>query len=250
MSASSQSGVRKIAIKAEAKTDASQDPKNKHERNAHATEVHKATEISLMQPELLNPQRLQETLKVYRIPLKGDETRNELLKLFEDHVRPKPQRLISNLHKTNTLKNTGEQVKAASHTTSAQGLPTKRTLSGEGATLDAPTAKKHVLPAPIPGHEASSGISEGAQQRRRSSGGTDGGSVGSNSGSMSLPRKRNAPVEVGMCVCVCACFNFKFTQASQFADFHGFSHLAMHTEYTTNFKACGNFITARVCDCV
>ena len=212
MSTSGQSGVRKIAIKAEAKTDASQDPKNKHERNAHGTKVHKATEISLMRPELLNPQRLQETLKVYRIPLKGDETRNELLKLFEDHVRPKPQRLISNLHKTSTLKNTGEQVKAASHTTSAQGLPTKRTLSGEGATLDAPTAKKHVLPAspPIPRHEAASGISEGAQQRRRSSGGSGGGSVSGNSGSMSLPQKRNAPVEVGMCVCVCACFNFKF----------------------------------------
>ena len=209
MSAIGQSGVRKIAIKAEAKTDASQDPKNKHEMNAHATEVHKAREISLMQPELLNPQRLQETLKVYRIPLKGDETRSELLKLFEDHVRPKPQRVSSNLHKTSTFKHADEQEKAPSPTRSAQALPSKRALSGEGTTLDAPTAKKPVLPArsPVPRHEAASGISEGAQQRRRSSGSTGSG----NSGSMSLPQKRNAPVEVGMCVCVCVCVHaFKF----------------------------------------
>ena len=155
-----------------------------------------------MQPELLNHQRLQESLKVYRIPLKGDETRSELLKLFEDHVRPKPQRVSSNPHKTNASKPAGEQKAATQCTTSAHPLPSKRAVSSEETTLDTPTSKKLALPtrSSIPRCEAESVIPEGSKQRR-SSGGDSGGS--GNSSSRILPQKRNSAVQV----CVCVCFS-------------------------------------------
>lgn len=182
----------------------SQDLKGKLKRNPDAAEIYKATEINLLQPETLNYRRLQETLKVYRIPLKGDETRSELLKLFEDHIRPKPQRLSSNRRKTSTSKPAEEQESGTCQCTpSTRHLPSKRTTAGEGETVDVPTSKKPALPdGPlIPRFDAVPGMPEGARLSRQS-GGTGGVPVGGNSGGTNLPQKRNAPVKVNVCVCV------------------------------------------------
>ena len=196
----SASAVRKVIIKGETKTNASQDHKGRLEMNLDATKMHKVTNISLMQPELLNHQHLQETLKLYRIPLKGSETRGELLKLFEDHVRPKPQRLSSNPHKTNTSKCAQKEEKAASlNTLSALPLPAKRTTASKVETLDVPTSKKPALPdrPSVPRLHAVPDLPEGAQQSGCS--GVD-VRVGGNSGGTNLPQKRNATVRVSVCV--------------------------------------------------
>lgn len=202
MSATARTGVIKIATEAELKTRVSQDLKGKLKRNPDSTEIYKSTEISLLQPETLNYQRLQETLKVYRVPLKGDETRSELLKLFEDHVRPKPQRLSSNRRKTSTSKPAEEQTSGTCQSTpSAQHLPSKRAIASKVETLDVPTSKKPALPdrPPIPRLDAVPSMPEGARLSRHS-GVTGGVPVGGNSGSTNLPQKRNAPVQVSVCV--------------------------------------------------
>ena len=205
MNKMSANAVRNM-IKGETKTNASQDHKGRLEMTLDAEKMHKVTDISLMQPELLNLQRLQETLKLYRIPLKGSETRGELLKLFEDHVRPKPQRLGSNPRKTSTSKRAQKEEKAASlNTLSALPLPAKRTTASKVETLqDVPTSKKPALPdrPSVPKLHAEPDLPEGAQQSGCSGVGVR---VGGNSGGTNLPLKRNATVRVSVCVSVCVC---------------------------------------------
>ena len=68
-------------------------PKELEPHIMQESETPSLEKLDCLQPELLSDKKLTELLQNHRVPCKDVTHRNDLLKLFNEHVRPKPQRL-------------------------------------------------------------------------------------------------------------------------------------------------------------
>ena len=86
--------VRKIVVRGinPAQNDYENRNSRKKEENVLECSDLSPSSLVLLDPSILSETRLSELLKLHRIPLKSNETKQELLELFEKHVHPKPQR--------------------------------------------------------------------------------------------------------------------------------------------------------------